>query len=165
MGGGQAGAELPGDLHRLVAGKAADAPQQHRQVLAVHVLHGDEVLTVHLTDVVDPAHVGMSDLPRVADLLQEAGKPVRGLGEQLGPRRAEIVTNLKSQGVGSSVYYPGPVPHLTYYRLKYGFGEGDYPVARSISDRSIALPVGPHLDPDDMAYIVNAMKQAMHDAR
>ena len=87
------------------------------------------------------------------------------LDGKLGPRRAEIVKNLKSQGVGSSVYYPGPVPHLTYYRLKYGFGEGDYPVARSISDRSIALPVGPHLDPDDMAYIVNAMKQAVHDAR
>ncbi len=84
---------------------------------------------------------------------------------RLATRRVEIVSSLKSQGVGSSVYYPGPVPHLTYYRLKYRIAEDDFPVAKSISDRSIALPVGPHLDPDDMAYIVNAMKRAVHHAR
>ena len=83
----------------------------------------------------------------------------------LAARRAEIVASLRAEGVGSSVYYPGPVPHLTYYREKYGIAERDFPVAKAISERSIALPVGPHLDPDDMAYIVAAMKRAVHHAR
>ena len=82
----------------------------------------------------------------------------------LAPRRAEIVASLTAGGGGSSVYYPGPVPHLTYYREKYGIAERDFPVAKAISERSIALPVGPHLDPDDMAYIVAAMKRAVHHA-
>ncbi len=84
---------------------------------------------------------------------------------RLATRRAEVVSSLELHGVGSSVYYPGPVPHLTYYRLKYGIDDGDFPVAKSISDRSIALPVGPHLDAEDMAYIVDAIKRAVRDAR
>ena len=37
--GGQAGAELAGDLQRLVLRQPPDAPQQRGQILAVHVFH------------------------------------------------------------------------------------------------------------------------------
>ena len=40
--GGQAGADLARNLDGLVLREAADAPQQRRQILAVHVLHGQE---------------------------------------------------------------------------------------------------------------------------
>ena len=62
VGRGQTGAELPRDLHRLVLRQAADAAQQRRQVLAVDVLHREEVLAVDLADVVDAADVGVGDL-------------------------------------------------------------------------------------------------------
>ena len=40
--GGDPGADLPRDLDRLVLRKAADAAEQRRQILAVHVLHRQE---------------------------------------------------------------------------------------------------------------------------
>jgi dTDP-4-amino-4,6-dideoxygalactose transaminase len=75
----------------------------------------------------------------------------------LAARRAEIAAGLNSRGIGTSVYYPHPVPRLAYYRNKYGWTEGSFPGARRISDDSIALPVGPHLDVDDMEYIAGAV--------
>jgi perosamine synthetase len=71
----------------------------------------------------------------------------------LGDRRTEIVTRLNEAGVGTSVYYPQPVPRMTYYRRKYGYDAARFPHAAQISDDSIALPVGPHLGADDMSYI------------
>ena len=42
---------------------------------------------------------------------------------------------------------------MTYYRRKYNYCAELFPRAEAISDRSIALPVGPHLIPEDIDYI------------
>jgi dTDP-4-amino-4,6-dideoxygalactose transaminase len=83
------------------------------------------------------------------------------LADKLVSKRFEIVEMLKASGVGTSVYYPRPVPHMTYYRQKYGYTEAQFPMASRISYKSIALPVGPHLNEEDMAYIANALKEAL----
>ena len=75
--------------------------------------------------------------------------------------RLDVVERLKAEGVGTSVYYPHAVPHLAYYRDKYGFREDSFAIARSISDGSIALPVGPHLGEEDMRLIGGAVRRAM----
>jgi dTDP-4-amino-4,6-dideoxygalactose transaminase len=80
-------------------------------------------------------------------------------------KRFEIVSYLKQQGIGTSVYYPKPVPHMTYYRDKYGYGDDSYPVAARISYGSIALPVGPHLDSEDMEYIIETIKNAFYEVK
>lgn len=71
----------------------------------------------------------------------------------LAERRNEVVQRLNQAGVGTSVYYPQPVPRMSYYRTRYGYDPNRYVNAAAISDHSIALPVGPHLSPDDVAYI------------
>lgn len=75
------------------------------------------------------------------------------LDDVLGGYRNEVVKRMNEAGVGTSVYYPHPVPRLAYYREKYGYDATRYPQAARISDQSIALPVAPHLGADDMAYI------------
>lgn len=80
------------------------------------------------------------------------------LEKPLAEKRFEIISELNRAGVGTSVYYPGPVPLLSYYRNKYGLRTADYPQAKRISDQSIALPVGPHLNTDDMSYIAESLK-------
>jgi dTDP-4-amino-4,6-dideoxygalactose transaminase len=87
------------------------------------------------------------------------------LNESLVEKRFEIVDYLKGHGVGTSVYYPHPVPHLTYYKEKYGYGEETYPVAAMISNSSIALPVGPHLDIEDMDYIIASISKAIKEVK
>lgn len=87
------------------------------------------------------------------------------LNRKLAPKRFEIVRYLKDHGIGTSIYYPQAVPDFTYYREKYGYTEGGYPVARQISSTSIALPVGPHLAVDDMHYISETLKEAIRRIR
>lgn len=87
------------------------------------------------------------------------------LDEALRPHRADLVEKLSALGVGTSVYYPRPVPHMSYYREKYGFGEDSFPHAAAISYGSVALPVGPHLGPEDMDYIVDSVKHAISEVR
>jgi dTDP-4-amino-4,6-dideoxygalactose transaminase len=79
------------------------------------------------------------------------------LDGELAARRIELVARLNEAGVGTSVYYPQPVPRMTYYKRKYGYDAAAYPNAEAISDRSIALPVGPHLTEDDMAYVAEQL--------
>lgn len=81
----------------------------------------------------------------------------------LGPLRPAIIDAMKRDGVGTSVYYPVPIPLSAYYKAKYGGGE--FPNARRISEHSIALPVGPHLDPDDMRRIAASLAQAMKESQ
>ena len=75
------------------------------------------------------------------------------LSDEISKNRADIMNQLTEMGIGSSVYYPQPVPRMTYYKNKYGYEENDFPVAAKLSDQSIALPVGPHLSTEDMKTI------------
>jgi perosamine synthetase len=83
------------------------------------------------------------------------------LGDTIATKRYDIIHGLRDLGVGTSVYYPGPVPHLRYYREKYGLGSIAYPNAARISNQSIALPVGPHLNEEDMDYVGRMFKKVL----
>ncbi len=81
----------------------------------------------------------------------------------LAGQRTEIIRRLNATGVGTSVYYPHPVPRLAYYREKYGEDLSRFPNAARISDQSIALPVGPHLETADMVYIAHELTTIVKD--
>jgi len=83
------------------------------------------------------------------------------LDKQTSARRADIMTELRSRGVGTSVYYPVPLPLSKYYGEKYGAAASAFPNALRISNQSIALPVGPHLELDDMSVIASELKAAI----
>jgi dTDP-4-amino-4,6-dideoxygalactose transaminase len=87
------------------------------------------------------------------------------LKEYLSEKRFEIVTYLKQHGVGTSVYYPLPVPHFSYYKDKYGYSDTSFPVASRISGNSIALPVGPHVNSEDIDYMVTTIKNAIMEVK
>jgi perosamine synthetase len=76
----------------------------------------------------------------------------------LSKKRNAMVNYLNENGVGTSVYYPQPVPRMTYYKNKYGYNSENFPNAERISDQTIALPVGPHLNGEDMKYIAEYVK-------
>ena len=82
-----------------------------------------------------------------------------------GIERDAVVAELKALGVGTSVHYPSAVPHFTYYRNKYGYREGQFPVAEWLAAQTISLPVGPHLGAGDAARIGAAVKAAITRVR
>lgn len=79
------------------------------------------------------------------------------LKDDIASKRFEIIKELNEKGVGTSIYYPKPVPEMTYYMDKYGFKNDSFPIASRISDCSIALPVGPHLKEGDVEYMISVI--------
>ena len=83
----------------------------------------------------------------------------------LDDMRDDVMAALNSRGVGTSVYYPHPVPRLEYYRKKYGYMAAEFENAEAISDNSIALPVGPHLSDEDIDYIGRVFRDIIEGIR
>ena len=77
---------------------------------------------------------------------------------KLKNKRFEIINFLKSKKIGTSIYYPQPVPRMTYYKKKYSYNSSLYLNAAEISDNSFSLPVGPHIKNDELIYIINKIK-------
>ncbi|OEU70982.1 MAG: cell wall biogenesis protein [Desulfovibrio sp. S3730MH75] len=86
------------------------------------------------------------------------------LDEKIRADRSKLVKYINEAGVGTSVYYPSPVPYFTYYKEKYPVTGDEFPVATAIANGSIALPVGPHLGLEDMEYIIETVKRALKEA-
>ena len=76
---------------------------------------------------------------------------------ELAAHRLVVVEALNEAGVGTSIYYPQPVPRMQYYRERYGYDAARFPNAAAISDGGIALPVGPHLSQDDSEYVAEKL--------
>ena len=81
------------------------------------------------------------------------------LESELVGKRPEIMKRLKDLGIGTSIYYPRPVPQMNYYLEKYG--TVDCPNAELISNSIIALPVGPHLKLADMQTVADGIESVL----
>ena len=44
---------------------------------------------------------------------------------------------------------------MSYYKKKYGYNPKNFKNSEAISDRTISLPVGPHLRKNDLKYIAS----------
>ncbi|MDA0849240.1 MAG: DegT/DnrJ/EryC1/StrS family aminotransferase [Verrucomicrobia bacterium] len=100
---------------------------------------------------------GFRILPQPVDNIRISSHYCMGLilDSELSTNRTEIMNQLRVKGIGTSIYYPHPVPHMTYYKKKYG--DITCPNAESISNSIIALPVGPHLESSDMQIIADGI--------
>ena len=81
---------------------------------------------------------------------------------KLRKKRLDIINYLKSKKIGTSIYYPQPVPRMTYYKKKYGFNPKNFINASEISDFSISIPVGPHINKKSLIYIKNNLEKIIN---
>lgn len=75
----------------------------------------------------------------------------------LGKTRTEVMSELKSQGVGSQVLYI-PVHLQPYYRETHGYAPGKCPVAEDYYTRALSLPLFPAMSDEDVAYVIATVK-------
>ena len=71
------------------------------------------------------------------------------------PREA-FQARLAEEGVASGVHYPTPIPLQPAYR-SLGHQAGDFPVAESVMNRCVSLPMYPEMTEaqvDDVAAVV-----------
>lgn len=83
----------------------------------------------------------------------------------LAAHRGELIAKLNRAGVGTSIYYPQPVPRMSYYRDKYGYDASRWPNATELSDASVALPVGPHVTAADAERIGTTVADTIRGLR
>jgi len=79
------------------------------------------------------------------------------LEKKISKFRMHIVKKLNNLEIGTSIYYPQPVPRMKYYKVKYGYNKNRFKNAEIFSDSSICFPVGPHLNQNHMKYIAKSI--------
>ena len=71
-------------------------------------------------------------------------------------RRDAILEELQKRGVGVSVNFY-PIHLMTFYRERFGYKQGMFPVAEEISSRTISLPLYPKLTEKEIDYVVKTV--------
>jgi len=74
-----------------------------------------------------------------------------------GCDRRMIMLHLANDGVETTVGTQC-VPRLEYYRGKYGFEDGDFPVAEALADDTLSLPVHSRMTDSDLSAVIEAVK-------
>jgi dTDP-4-amino-4,6-dideoxygalactose transaminase len=74
--------------------------------------------------------------------------------------RDELLNALTAHRIGAGVHYRGVHLH-PYYRDKYGLAPSDFPVASSISERTLSLPLGPNVTDADQDDVVEALTELL----
>jgi perosamine synthetase len=74
--------------------------------------------------------------------------------------RDELIERLRERNIGCAPYFPSI--HLQpYYRDRFGFENGDFPVCEATSARTIALPFFTEMTADDTARVADALDAAL----
>jgi len=66
--------------------------------------------------------------------------------------RAQLIENMNDAGVPVMIYYPVPL-HLQKAFAHLGFHHGDFPVAETLCESVISLPMHTELDEEQLVYI------------
>jgi len=71
--------------------------------------------------------------------------------------RDAFMQGMKDRNIGTGLHYRA-VHLYPYYRGQFGFKRGDFPVAETISDRIVSLPLFPLMTDADQDRVIAAMK-------
>jgi dTDP-4-amino-4,6-dideoxygalactose transaminase len=74
------------------------------------------------------------------------------------PRRDELQKYLAEQGVQTLIHYPIP-PHLSDAYRENQWGRGTFPIAETLADTVLSLPIGPHLTPSEQMHVIDSLQR------
>jgi dTDP-4-amino-4,6-dideoxygalactose transaminase len=73
--------------------------------------------------------------------------------------RAELMQALDAAGIGSLIHYPIP-PHLQQAYADLGLPRGSFPLAETLADTVLSLPIGPHMSLESVDRVAAALRHA-----
>ncbi|WP_134683946.1 DegT/DnrJ/EryC1/StrS family aminotransferase [Brevibacillus migulae] len=77
--------------------------------------------------------------------------------------QASVIKRMKSANIETNIG-ANALHLLTYYKQKYGFQPEDFPVAKRLYEKGLAIPLHPLLREEDIRLITEALRQAIQDA-
>lgn len=81
--------------------------------------------------------------------------------DQLRCSREEFMEALRLENIGSSIHYL-PVHLQPYYRKRFGFRSGAFPIAESAYRRMVTLPLFPRMTDKDQADVIQAVTRLVN---
>lgn len=90
----------------------------------------------------------------------EWADPVWHLFVVRNQQRDQLQQKLSGAEIGSMIHYPIP-PHLQGAYAELGYGTGSFPIAERIANQCLSLPIGPHLDKQQLQLVLNAIKEVL----
>lgn len=78
--------------------------------------------------------------------------------ERLRLTRNEFIQALLVENISANVHYI-PVHYHPYYKNRFGYRPGDYPVAEDTYRRVVSLPIYPKMSEDDVWDVITAIKK------
>jgi perosamine synthetase len=80
------------------------------------------------------------------------------LGKDCPVDRDQVIENLTERGVGAGIYYPKLVHDYECYQNNPRIKMDETPVAKSVTERCLSLPIHQHLSSSDIEKIVLAVR-------
>ncbi|MGW6983373.1 DegT/DnrJ/EryC1/StrS family aminotransferase [Streptomyces sp. NPDC054932] len=74
--------------------------------------------------------------------------------------RTAMQQSLTEAGIGTLIHYPVPVHLSQAYADAATWPAGTHPLAESIAEQVLSLPMGPHLSDEDVAQVIAAVRAA-----
>lgn len=74
--------------------------------------------------------------------------------------RNKFVEEMKELNIGTSVHFI-PLPLHPFYKEKYGFPEGEFPVSERVYKQEVSLPLYPGMTSEDVDYVVEAVESIL----
>ncbi len=86
--------------------------------------------------------------------------PIRFNLEKLSANRAQVFRALRAENIGVNVHYI-PVHCHPYYRDRFGYRGGEYPIAEDAYERLISLPMFHGMSDQDVDDVVAAVRKIL----
>jgi dTDP-4-amino-4,6-dideoxygalactose transaminase len=78
--------------------------------------------------------------------------------DRLAISRAQFIQALLAEGIAAGVHFSALHLHH-FYRERYGFKPGDYPMAEAIGERTLSLPLSAKITDEDVQSVVHAVRK------
>jgi dTDP-4-amino-4,6-dideoxygalactose transaminase len=144
----------PGFKYNMTDIQAAIGLQQLGRLEAMHARRREIVQQYNAAF----AGMGVFELPTERSDVQHAWHlyPLRLLPDRVAISRDRFIEELRARNIGTSVHFI-PIHTFTYYRERYGYRPGDFPVALDCTEREISLPLHPGLTETDVGDVTEAV--------
>jgi dTDP-3-amino-3,4,6-trideoxy-alpha-D-glucose transaminase len=73
-------------------------------------------------------------------------------------RRDALREFLSARGIGTQIHYPIP-PHLSGAYRQLGWKAGTFPLAETLAQEVLSLPIGPHVTPAEVDEVCRAVRE------